>query len=201
VVYDTMIDVKNTDLKLKPGMTANVAITVASRSGVLKVPNGALRARVPESLLPPKPAADGKPGPVVAAKPLSDEERRKQMQDLMRDAGFVRGNGPPSAEVIARVQELAKERGIELPAGRFGGGGGGDSSAPVTRTLYVLVGAEAATAHPEAVTVRLGITDGMATEASEGLKEGDTVITAVVVPGAKPGAPATNPFGGQRRGF
>jgi HlyD family secretion protein len=202
VVYDTMIDVRNADLKLKPGMTANVSIAVASRTGVLKVSNGALRARVPESLLPPKPAADGKAAPAAAAKPLSDEERRKQFQDLMRDAGFVRGNGPPTPEVIARVQELAKERGIELPAGRFGGGGGGDAGTPVTRTLYVLVGTDPVTAHPEAVTVKLGITDGMVTEVLDGLKEGDAVITAVVLPGAKPGAPATNPFGGgPRRGF
>ena len=123
VVYDTMIDVRNNDLKLKPGMTANLSIIVATRDDVLKVANSALRARIPDSLLPPtKPAADGKPA--VAAKPLTDEERRKQFLDLMRDAGFVRGNGPPTPDVIARIQQLAKERGIELPAGRFGPGQG-----------------------------------------------------------------------------
>jgi HlyD family secretion protein len=31
VIYDTMIDVRNDDLKLRPGMTANVSIIVASR--------------------------------------------------------------------------------------------------------------------------------------------------------------------------
>jgi len=198
VVYDTMIDVRNTDLKLKPGMTASVSIIVANRTGVLKVPNAALRARVPESLLPPKTTADGKPVP--APKVLTEEERRKQFQDLMRDAGFVRGNGPPSPEVIAKIQELARERGIELPAGRFGGGG--ESGVPVTRTLYVLIGADPKTAHPEAVTVKLGISDGTATEVLDGLKENDPVVTAVVVSGAKAAAPASNPFGGgQRRPF
>ena len=201
VVYDTMIDVRNADLKLKPGMTANVSIIVANHSGVLKVPNSALRVRIPESLLPPKPAPVAAAGKAAApaAKPMTDEERRQKMTELMRDAGFVRGNGPPSPDVVAKIRELAKERGIELPAGRFGGGGGGEG--PVTRTLYILVGTTPETAHPEPVTTKLGISDGTSTEVIDGLKEGDPVITAAVVPGAKAGPAATNPFGGQRRGF
>jgi len=198
VVYDTMIDVRNNELKLKPGMTASLSIIVATRDDVLKVANSALRARIPDSLLPPpKPAADGKPA--VAAKPLTDEERRKQMQDLMRDAGFVRGNGPPTPDVIARIQALAKERGIELPAGRFGSGQNSGNQ-PVTRTLYLLAGSDAKTAHVEPVTVKLGISDGVATEVLEGLKVGDLVITSAVIPGAKAGTPATNPFGGSQPG-
>ena len=43
VAYDVVITVDNTDLKLMPGMTANVSIVVASKEGVLKVPNTALR--------------------------------------------------------------------------------------------------------------------------------------------------------------
>ena len=43
VTYDVVITVDNTDLKLMPGMTANVSIVVASKEGVLKVPNTALR--------------------------------------------------------------------------------------------------------------------------------------------------------------
>ena len=117
----------------------------------------------------------------------------------MRDAGFVRGNGPPTPEVITRIKELAKERGIELPAGRFGGG---DSNAPVTRTLYTLTRTESEPPRVDGVTVKLGITDGTYTEILEGLKEGDQVITSAIIPGAKPGAPATNPFsGGQQRRF
>ncbi|MDB6128087.1 MAG: efflux transporter, family, subunit [Verrucomicrobia bacterium] len=201
VVYDTMIDVKNPDLKLKPGMTANVSIIVANHPGVLKVPNSALRVRIPESVLPPKPvvAADGKPA-APAAKPLTDEERRQKLQELMRDAGFVRGNGPPSPEVLTKMRDLAKERGIELPAGRFGGGGGGGDG-PVTRTLYILVGTDPSTAHPEPVSTKLGISDGTSTEVLSGLKEGDPVITSAVIPGSKSSPAATNPFGGQRRGF
>jgi HlyD family secretion protein len=45
VTYATVIDVANPELKLKPGMTANVTIEIARRSGVLRVPNAALRFR------------------------------------------------------------------------------------------------------------------------------------------------------------
>lgn len=43
VTYDVVIKVDNTDLRLKPGMTANVSIITAVKSGVLRVPNAALR--------------------------------------------------------------------------------------------------------------------------------------------------------------
>ena len=43
VSYTTMIDVPNEDLKLKPGMTANVTVQTAANQDVLRVPNSALR--------------------------------------------------------------------------------------------------------------------------------------------------------------
>ena len=45
VTYQTVIDVPNPGLKLKPGMTANVNIEIARRDNVIRVPNGALRFR------------------------------------------------------------------------------------------------------------------------------------------------------------
>ena len=45
VSYTTMIDVPNPDLKLKPGMTANVTVQIAMNENVLRVPNAALRFR------------------------------------------------------------------------------------------------------------------------------------------------------------
>jgi HlyD family secretion protein len=48
VTYDVVIQVDNTDLRLKPGMTANVSVQIEHREGVLKIPNAALRFR-PES--------------------------------------------------------------------------------------------------------------------------------------------------------
>ena len=43
VTYDVVIQVNNKDLKLKPGMTANVSVMIAQRKGVLKISNAALR--------------------------------------------------------------------------------------------------------------------------------------------------------------
>src|SRR2546427_6596815 len=43
VTYNVVIGVDNSDLRLRPGMTANVSIIVASRENVLRVPNPALR--------------------------------------------------------------------------------------------------------------------------------------------------------------
>jgi HlyD family secretion protein len=45
VSYVTTIDVPNPDLKLKPGMTANVTIEIERATDVLRVPNAALRVR------------------------------------------------------------------------------------------------------------------------------------------------------------
>jgi HlyD family secretion protein len=56
VTYDAVIDVDNTDLRLRPGMTANVTVVYAERKGALAVPNTALRFRPPASLASSAPA-------------------------------------------------------------------------------------------------------------------------------------------------
>lgn len=43
VTYDVIVEVENPELKLKPGMTANVSIVVAEKRNILKIPNAALR--------------------------------------------------------------------------------------------------------------------------------------------------------------
>jgi HlyD family secretion protein len=49
VTYDCVIGVTNSDYRLKPGMTANVSITVAQHENALTIPNGALRFRPPDN--------------------------------------------------------------------------------------------------------------------------------------------------------
>jgi len=77
VTYDVIVGVDNTDLRLRPGMTANVTITTAHREDALRVPTRALRFR------PPDVSGDG----AVAAPAVSvpgarvwtlDGERRPQ---------------------------------------------------------------------------------------------------------------------------
>jgi HlyD family secretion protein len=58
VTYDAVVDVDNSDLKLKPGMTANVTFVYAERADVLRLPSAALRFRPAPGLLGPA-AGDG----------------------------------------------------------------------------------------------------------------------------------------------
>src|SRR5213082_782731 len=67
VTYDTVIGVGNPDLKLKPGMTANVSVKIAHRDDALQIKNAALRYRpadaTPAATRPPTPAVPGSPRP------------------------------------------------------------------------------------------------------------------------------------------
>ncbi len=206
VTYSTMIDVNNADLKLKPGMTASVSIVVAQRDHALRIPNGALRVRLPDNVLaarkleePPPATAPGQPA-APAAKPLTEEEQRTARREIMAEAGFTRGGGPPSPEVLQKAQQLAKARGIELDFSRMGGGNRGDRAdrgtpgGTISRNVFVLVGDDPKTARIKQVPIKLGITDGIYTEVLEGLKEGDVLVTGTALPGATTAAASTNPF-------
>jgi HlyD family secretion protein len=58
VTYDAVVGVDNNELLLKPGMTANMEFLVSHKSGVLKVPNAALRFRPPSERQPAQVAAN-----------------------------------------------------------------------------------------------------------------------------------------------
>jgi HlyD family secretion protein len=60
VTYDTVIGVNNPELKLKPGMTANVSIIIAHRDDALQIKNAALRYRPPDAT--PVETKQGMPG-------------------------------------------------------------------------------------------------------------------------------------------
>ena len=57
VTYTAVIDVANEDLKLKPGMTANISAIVAQKKNVLTVPNAAFRFQPPTNPAAPTTAA------------------------------------------------------------------------------------------------------------------------------------------------
>ncbi|MFO0659494.1 MAG: hypothetical protein U0165_06660 [Polyangiaceae bacterium] len=57
-----MIDVENEDLKLKPGMTANVTFVYAEANDALAVPNAALRFSPPASALASGSSSGGRRG-------------------------------------------------------------------------------------------------------------------------------------------
>ncbi len=207
VIYDVMIRVDNADLKLKPGMTANASIVITRRPNVLRLANSGLRFRKPDGMDVVQVADEGaaKDGTAPAPKQAS----REALRQLMADAGYSIGNGPPSAEIRQKLIDLAKERGLELPdriltgtgrggAGRGGAGRGGIASpdAPTYRTVYRIPAGSSPGADPEEIRVRIGISDGTDTEILSALKEGDTIITGLTAPAATSGAAAASPFGG-----
>ncbi len=59
VTYDAVIDVGNPELKLKPGMTANVTFVYADKDEVLRIPNAALRFRPTPETIAALRGADG----------------------------------------------------------------------------------------------------------------------------------------------
>ena len=82
VTYVIVVNVDNSDLKLKPGMTANVSIEVARKDDVLKLPPAALRFKPKsksgrtEGEAPGRPAAPGA-GAVKAAGNRADAKERR----------------------------------------------------------------------------------------------------------------------------
>lgn len=59
VTYDVVVKVGNPDLRLKPGMTANVSMIIEAKRDILKIPNAALRFR-PQGLEKDKIPVKGK---------------------------------------------------------------------------------------------------------------------------------------------
>lgn len=71
VTYVVVIDVDNKDLRLKPGMTANVSIETARKDNVLKLPSAALRFR-------PKKGKDGKDAKETKERQAGQGQPRKK---------------------------------------------------------------------------------------------------------------------------
>jgi HlyD family secretion protein len=76
VTYDAVIDVDNSELKLRPGMTANVTMVYAEREDTLAVPNTALRFRPPPEVASAASASAGPAGSAPAAAASSGRRPR-----------------------------------------------------------------------------------------------------------------------------
>jgi HlyD family secretion protein len=144
VTYDTVIGVNNSDLKLKPGMTANVSIIIAHKDNVLQLKNAALRYRPPDAAAASAPSQP-------------------------RPASAPGGQGARATGARERKPE---------------------------RTVYVL-----SFGRPKPAQIKTGISDGIVTEVTDGLKEGDNVVTAELTSPAASSSPPANPFSGQQRRF
>ena len=128
VTYTVVVNVPNDDLKLLPGMTANISILTAHESHVLRVPNAALRfnpfAFLPEAEKPqgPRPGAGGAPSAMQAKREAGRVVKPEEHVWVLDPAG--------------KPKQLAVTTGIS--DGQFTEIGGEG----VTEGLQVLVGIE-----------------------------------------------------------
>jgi len=86
VTYDVVIQVDNRELKLKPGMTANVSVMIAHKEGVLRIPNAALRYR-----------------PEFAKATTGEGVGKKNVESRKKETAAVKGTGgPPQGGMMLR---------------------------------------------------------------------------------------------------
>src|SRR5262249_9094820 len=88
------------------------------------------------------------------------------------------------------------EMGSRSPASGAGRGAARREQGPSERTVYVLSGGR-----PTPVHIKTGISDGVVTEAVEGLKDGDRVVTVALASNSAPASPPASPFSGSQRRF
>ena len=154
VTYATVIDVPNNELKLKPGMTANVNIEIAKSANVLRVPNAGLRFRPTNEIYaalgqtPPVPG-QGHGSDATATGPNGGDPARGRGQSASTSPpavtngengdngnGYTRGRGGERGgeRVGGRMQNLSPEerrlmlermRARGLDPSAAGGGGRG----------------------------------------------------------------------------
>jgi len=98
VTYDTVIGVSNPDLKLKPGMTANVSIIVAQKDNVLQIKNAALRYRPPEAA----PAEMGSRSPAPAG---ARGGRGRQQRTSERTVYLLSGGRPQPVQIKTGISD------------------------------------------------------------------------------------------------
>jgi HlyD family secretion protein len=174
VTYNVVIDVSNPEQTLKPGMTANLTITIDERNNVLKVPNSALRFR-PQN-------ANAQSGSGTGA---GSGQGRGQGQGQGQGQGRrAQGNGQQGQ------QGNAAANGANAGGGNATANNGSDNnfapaSAPVlpgqTRVVWVL----GQDGKPQPRRIKVGLSDGASTEVVEGnLNEGELVITGETVTGS-----------------
>jgi HlyD family secretion protein len=92
VTYPVVIDASNPDLKLMPGMTANVSFQIDVRANVTRVPMAALRFVPPEHLLKPedkKYVEPKKKDPKEGEEKLSAERRAEQAKERTKRVVWV----------------------------------------------------------------------------------------------------------------
>jgi len=185
VTYGTVIEVPNPELKLKPGMTANVQIEIAKKTDVVRVPNTAIRFRptaeifeafnqpLPPELQPRGAAAAGQAaGGQTGQAGAVTGQRQAQAQTAQATTRGAQAGTKPAAQATPATTPQAQGAG----ASERGGGGrrGFDPNDPEARARMI----ERFQQMPA----------DQRTQFATRMKERGIDIDALVKQGAKPGA-------------
>jgi len=218
VTYDVVILVKNPELKLRPGMTANASILVAQRESVLKIPNSALRFR-PE--FAKKEASPPTKGGAAPAAPSPSSSTGEQILERLKaelkltpeqQAGISRILKDAQSEILAARKaggaEEARNKAKELRTAnrlkirslltedqkkKFDQLDQRPESSPAPAQGF-RVWVPAPDGKPVPVDITTGISDGSYTEVASGvLKEGQEVIVEAASGNSKGGASSQAP--------
>jgi HlyD family secretion protein len=151
VTYPVILTVSNPDLKLRPGMTANVSIVTAERESVMRLPATALRFKPTDTMI----ADNGKNGTAE------------------KNATGALAAGSPRKTSDSTLVGTAGRRGGRDSLAVKGGGNGKKAMS----TVYVKVPGGKAMAK----RIMVGLNDGSYAEILNGeLAEGDSVIVGLV---------------------
>jgi HlyD family secretion protein len=191
VTYNVVMDVNNPEQKLKPGMTANLVITIDERNNVLKVPNSALRFTPQDAGGQKISANPSGANPGGANNGAGSGQGRRQ---------GANANASPTdnANAATASSSPALNNGPQGATRTFA-----PASAPViegqTRIVWVL----GADGKPQSRRIKIGLTDGASTEVVEGnLQEGEMVIIGQTISAASKAQSTQSPapgFGGAPR--
>ena len=121
VNYVAIVDVDNSDLKLRPGMTANATVETARRENALRLPNAALRFKPPDGAVvaPSDRSAAADDRKTVYALDDSGGLRRQPVRLGISDGTWteVLEPGPAEGTLIATGIQTAADKEKEAQAG------------------------------------------------------------------------------------
>ena len=223
VTYNAVVQVPNHEMRLKPGMTANVSFLIAERPSVLKVPNAALRLQLD--------GAGQEAGAQDGRGPGSGDRTQALQQRLTQTLSLSREQQARLDEILQNTRQQMMRLRAQEPSAEGGRGRAREVQAQMRAQIRTMltdtqrqqyeellktserqrdegrvqgrrgrVWIRHADGTPQPITLTVGISDDSSTEVLSGdLQEGQEVITGILASAKR--LSATPPGFGQQQRF
>ncbi len=185
VNYTVIVDVPNPEMKLLPGMTANITVNIQKADSVLKVPASALRFNPPQDYL----------NALLKVWPDSIKNKVKGWMDAASKAtgqhaqnGISQQSSSQQGSQTGQSGQYRQGSGGGMPQGRSQAGEV-KRQRPDFGFIWIKQGD---LLYPH--RVKIGISDGSYTEISGKIKEGDEVVTGMISTGGTAQTQQQSPF-------